>query len=557
MLENIRKYSALMIIVVALLVFGLVFTLGQGGGSSSTNKEDVVQVNSSGLSNKDFQLLSRDPGLFSQVVPNGRVFFNTASTDLRVIGYPKTNQEFAPAITHLLVQEEAKKLGIFVSTEDAEKFILTELFSDGEGGTDYTRYNQFEEETLKQVNMTAATFRMFIAHLLTIQKVKDIKNHTNVPFDFIIKENNLSNQTVAGTIVQLNIEKFKGTITPSEEQIKAFYEENKNDLILGNSTFRTPRKLKLSYIPVNLLPLPKLDKTNADLIADQKLVQEKTYANYRAFANDEDNFGVTPDIKALAKKHGLTILQTELVSSKELLNSIEDLALTGDQAANGSVHDYLFSGKAKKCTKLQVVVQGAHRASFIHYLIEDTEEPRLKSYEESKEDAKKLVTEKLEREAMVKAAEQARNKIAEAQTAGENIADLIKELKLTSFKERNLKADTSTVDLELVDKLVNEASKLAPSTTSTVVSSDEFASFIAVEKREIEKPANYALLEKVQSRKISEHFATSGMDFTTDIGLLQSIGQGDFFQNRDLGYHEWLLNTKAKATIKIPSEDAK
>lgn len=514
-----------MIIVVALLAFGLVVTLqnSSGGPSGNTN---VISVNGIGYTAKDMQKKVVEPINFANYENQQQASFFYKTAQLVSLSGLKDNKEILALIT-LVVEQEADKLGIFVSREDAENVIKTQIFIDEEGNFYESDYQRFIANDLeKRLRLKESDYIALIQSYLLIQKVAEVKNYGAVPVSIIQKAQDLNSQTIGAQVFQFATKAFEGTVTPTEEQIKEFYEREKNGAQYGKSHFYTKPKVKLTYIPVNLKSIPIADeKTPETEIELLKIDQVRDYKAYRNFLKDDENDGVNEDIEALAKKHQLPIKTTELVDTSGLKKYFDDYTLTGELASRGTVSSYLFSSDVKKMRRLSVSVPGAHKSSYIHYRLDEIQEPKLMNFEESKAIAQKLVTKELER----KARDEAAQKLLDQIQSNGSISDLNLDSKQVKvFKEPRLSPSTTTPGLVFASNLFNKAKLLAPKSASDLVTDDNHASFIYVIKRQIEKNETYKEQELLANQSKAKQFG-------------------------NYGFGEWVLNYLENADVVSPS----
>jgi len=530
MLENIRKYSALMIIVVALLAFGLIVTLRDGNGAGGS-KGDLIVVSGKGLNQKEVDLLTRNP--FSLVQASG--FIRSEGTQLLLelsedfvrTSFPGINAEkqaFVPAISLLLAHSEAEKLGIYVSQADAEQFILDKWFVDIEGQRDPSRYNEFAEEGLKSLNMTEASLKEYIVSLLTFAKVKEIKSIKGIPYSIEKHKQVLQRQTADVEVVEFQNALFKITEEPTEQEIKAFYEENKNSSEYGLKYFRTAPKVQLTFIPVNLETLPK--EEDETLAASAITGAKKTVQDYNKFLYDDRLVGEKPDLEKLAKEYGLEVDSTALVEAKDLADKFDNYEL--NRETERFLYDYLVSPDAPNTKKLQVIIPGAYKdRGYIHYRIDSKEESRLKTLEESKEDVITLIREQKQVQAAKDAVKDAITAAEAGLKEGKTLNVSLKGLNAKVSKANDINASSAIPGSDFNGFTVFQAvQQLDAGSFSEVITSNNLTGFVYLKRRtvKISKPEQ----EILEARKF-------------DLDEV-SIRIGNSFKSlKDIGFDEWLV----------------
>ncbi|MDB9741558.1 SurA N-terminal domain-containing protein [Akkermansiaceae bacterium] len=529
MLENFRKYSAFMVVVVALLAFGLIVTLQDSSGGAKA-AQDVVTVNDQGISPRVYQNEVVAPLTFVQTT--GNPFFRDIYELTFSPAIPGVeNAEEALAIISLAAEQEAKRLGFFVSMKDVENFVQTDLFVTPDGSFDSATYSAFitnviQDGMRKEENDFFKTLRRY----MIIQKVAEVKNLGYFPSNIAAKQNDINTQTIKGQIYQIANTPFAGKSQPTEEEIKVFYEKEKDGAKYGTTSFFTKRKVRLTYIPVNLTAIPVADeKTTEVAIELLKSDQERNYSAYKNFLNDDLNDGVNKDIEGLAKKHNLAVKTTELVDIDGLSKYFPDFQLKGDLASKGSVYNYLFSPDASEMRRMAINVPGAHKQSFIHYRIDQVEEPRMMSFEESKTIAKKLLSDELDVKLRDEAAKKLQAEVKAKLEAGGKISEItIDAATVKVFKEEKFSPLTNTEGLVFVNNLFDDAKSLPFNSVSEVISDANYSSFIYVESRQVEKAADYKESEFLQRQQYSTYISK-------------------------FGFGEWLLHYLDNAEVTSPS----
>jgi len=496
-----------MAIVLALFAFGIIFVGNSGSSGGSLSDQTGVSVGNHGFTNKELTKRSIPPSAFSPYlgspvarnIPNP-MFFLEVSQNVRGIALPEVDESERMALIQLTVNAEAEKLGIFVTQDDAEDFILNTLFDDGSGAVDHTKYKEFVEGLDKQMGLKESDFRHLVAGYLTIQKVAEVKNGADIPFSLAKKYGDISrgSQTLDADIVQFDIQDFDGKSSPSDEEIKAFYEAEKTSEAYGKTHFFTPRKIKIAYIPVNLEPISKDETTKLE----EEKKQDDTFNAYRKLLRDDDYKGEDTDIVALAEKHGLKVETTELISSDLLVKHFDNYTLTESKAL---IHDHLLRPGIRKAEKLQVDIVGTHKPSYIHYQILEKEERSPMNFDDSKEIAKDLLIKKTEAEMMKKAAEEAREKLVQAKGEDKDLKEAVKTVGGAHFNKPKFSRSSKELALKNTADLYQKGSRLSPGEITEISSDDSSASFAVIHKREIEKTDQEAIAQSARNTNIPNY----------------------------------------------------
>jgi peptidyl-prolyl cis-trans isomerase D len=260
MIENIRKYTGLMIVVLVLLFIGLVF-LGDGVGNSFSGKP-VMKVNGRGISQKEFQRNAIDVQRIASELPmNGLLPRESRILASHYLGEDIIESPYVtsqsviqqmglfldPNPTRLLanrvaIQKAGIEYGVTPSNEEVESFVENVIFADSEGNFDQEASREFFEEKAGKLGIGTRGFNEYIKDLLTAQNLFKLIGGDLAPeMETVRALYDSSQQKITVQQVSLTSAKFEAEVTPSEEEIKIFYEENQ-------ANYNSDEKRKVSYI---------------------------------------------------------------------------------------------------------------------------------------------------------------------------------------------------------------------------------------------------------------------------------------------------------------------
>ncbi len=260
MIENIRKYTGLMIVVLVLLFIGLVF-LGDGVGNSFSGKP-VMKINGRGISQKEFQRNAIDVQRIASELPmNGLLpresrilashYLGEDIIDSPYVTSQSVIQQMGlfldPNPTRLLanrvaIQKAGIEYGVTPSNEQVESFVENVIFADSEGNFDQEASREFFEEKAGKLGIGTRGFNEYIRDLLTAQNLFKLIGGGLAPeMETVRALYDSSQQKITVQQVSLTSAKFEAEVTPSEEEIKIFYEENQ-------ANYNSDEKRKVSYI---------------------------------------------------------------------------------------------------------------------------------------------------------------------------------------------------------------------------------------------------------------------------------------------------------------------
>lgn len=249
MIENIRKYTGLMIVVLVLLFIGLVF-LGDTARNSFAGKP-VMEVNGVAVSRKDFDRMSGNalqiPSALAQASPLSQSSKVIASHYLgeSVLANPMTSaasiltemteylQGSDPGrflANRIAVREAGLDYGATPGPDEVESFIEKVLFADQNGNFDQVAFSEFMEKKIGRLGIGSRGFNEYVRDLLTAQNIAKILG-AGIAADSSTAATHysLDKQNITAQQVTLDMLDFEKDLKPTEEEIKAFYEENKEN----------------------------------------------------------------------------------------------------------------------------------------------------------------------------------------------------------------------------------------------------------------------------------------------------------------------------------------
>ncbi len=314
MIENIRKYTGLMIVVLVLLFVGLVF-LGDGVKNSFGSKP-VMEVAGKSISQKEFDrnmaVLDLPSSLsFSPLPRETRVLASHYLGD-SVIDYEQMSAgAIVSQMSHFLqpsrdapdrfvtnrinIQKAGIEYGVTPSNNEVESFVENVLFADAEGNYDLEAYNDFIKNRVTNLGGTKG-FNEYVKDLLTAQNLSRLLGGGIAP-EMETVTSLYENQKQVITAEQIVIEpsSYEAKVIPTEDQLKEFYEENK-------ANYNSEELRSVSYIHIQPDWEATLKKVNEDKAKAAKAAEEaRKKAEAEAKKANEANKPAMPDPKPAEK----------------------------------------------------------------------------------------------------------------------------------------------------------------------------------------------------------------------------------------------------------------
>lgn len=513
MIENIRKYTGLMIVVFVILFISFFFMdsssmrgLGSGGfikidGRVYSEKE-FRRLGSSSLDLTQGLARSGDFGLYS--------FLMSLSGDAS--GPDDAVEKFF--VSRMILRKAKEEFGIYPGSEEINSYIRSmRAFSGPDGEFDEETYRTFIDKGMGRLGMTESDLRELATDVLVSQKLNAIVGSgLSANREFITKNLAFENQQTTGEIVLLEMSDYED-IEPTEEQIKEYW-ENIQD------AFMTEPRRKFTYILASPEAVedeaadeePKETLADATMTDEQKAEADKKKEEDRAKRAAElaekrraaqlaldtlvDDFLFELEqqkgagFEELAKENGWEVKTTELFAQSA---SPEDLntALRSSSAGGKAVEElFRMEETSDPFSKIsEAIAVGENQ--WIVARLDGEEKSRAKTYEEARNDARAQYIAEKAAEALKTAADEKAEKIKEAIAAGKSFADAAKE---NGIEETHRFADINSAyrpDGSKEPQNLFEATRIiAPGALADVVIESDRAFIIHVEKREVVKAEN-------------------------------------------------------------------
>lgn len=505
MIENLRKYTGLIIVLFVLVLIGFLFMdtstmrASQGGapyikisGRTYSDTEfthlgpSSYQVTQSLAQAGDFQLLS---------------FLFTLGGNAGMGSDEATENFFT---NRILLRSAKDEFGIYPGDEEIDSFIRQlRAFTGPDGAFSQEQYRNFIEKGIGRMGLTESDIRELASDVLAQRKLSEILGSgLSSNADIVAKRIALDSQRISADIARIDIDPIEEKIDPAEEEIRAYWDTVQD-------AFRTPEKRKFTYV----IAAPTFPAEPAEIPAPAKDASEEAKAEYetkKAARSAEtaearrkaqmETDGKVDDFlyelesnkeltfEELAKKDGWEIKETGLFSAND---APEDLRVPlRASSAQGTAADELFrmNVTSDPFSKISPAIAIGENEWLIAKLVE-TEESRVQTYEEARAEARaRLISEKADK-ALKQAADEASEKIKAALAEGKTFAEAATAAGITnetvSLPEvtAGYQGDTTKVPANLF-----EAAKYSdPGTLADPVIESDRAFVIHVRSREVPK----------------------------------------------------------------------
>lgn len=451
MIENIRKYTGLMIVIFVILFISFFF-LDTGSMRSAAGGGTVVKVDGRGFSEKEV----RRVGSAGRDLTQGLMQMGELGLYQFLVGIPgeATNQSEAAEqffVGRVLLRKAAEEFGIHPGPEEINSYIRTlRAFAGADGAFDESTYRTFIDKSLGRLGLTEADIRDLASDVLIFQKLKSlVGTGLSSDRDIVAKTLAMTNQQIDVNLAQISIDPFKSAIEPTDEEVKSYWETIQD-------AFTTAPRRKFTYFIATptVIEDPKPEdapetlaeaaaseeakeaarlereeerkKKEAEVAEMRRKEQIRTDSLVDDFMFDLDNQKGS-GFEDLAAKNGWEVVTTGFFAQNEAPPAL-DVPLRASSAA-GKVVDELFRIKVLKSDPSSRI-SAAIPIGENQWLVarQDEEEPsRVKTFEEAREEARAQFIAEKATEAMKTAADEAAAKIKEGLAAGKSFAEAAKE----------------------------------------------------------------------------------------------------------------------------------
>lgn len=514
MIEHIRKYSGLMIVVLV-VVFISFFFMDTSSMRGMSGSPTVMRIDGRSYTEKDFRRLgagaseliigtarSGDFGLYQAFMP---LFGRTGGDEM-----PK--QLF---IARILLHEAKDEFGIHPTDEEISSYIRKmRIFSGPDGSFDSETYRNFVQKSMNRLGLVEQDLREIASDAIVATKLQSIlAAGLGTDRDSIARDLALNAQQITVDLARLDLDTYQDKIDPKEEEIKAYWEGIQD-------SFKTESLRKFTYILVTPeavaepaaepapAPLPA-DATEEAKAAAKKTEEDKKAAQAAKLAdarreNQKKVDGLVDDFlynleehkgagfEDLAKKNGWEVKTTGLFPLSTPPAELDLTVRSSSQGGKAAATLFQIKSGGDAYSKISEAIPVGEGQWLVARL--DGEEPaRVKTYAEARSEARAQYISEKGVEALKAAAEQAATKIKEGLAAKKSFADAAKEAGITEIKTVANVTRTYRADAVTEPQTLFESARVVDpgSIANTIVESDR-AFIVHVVKREVVKEPNAA-----------------------------------------------------------------
>lgn len=510
MIENIRKYTGLLIVVFAVVIVSFVFldanTMQASGGGTP-----VIKIDGRSYNDREYRRLGEaGHQLTSSLAQSGD--FSIYSFLFALSGNPQSQSEAVENFftNRIFIRAAKDEFGIHPGDDEIDSYIRgLRAFSTPDGAFSQENYNNFINRGLGRLGLSEGDVRELISDFLAHQKLVTILGPGLASGrEVVAREIAIENQRIALNLARLDLDTFEEGLDPDEEEIKSYWETIQD-------AFKTEPRRAFTYFiaapsfpeePASL-PAPAEDASDEEkeehstkqAEAAAKFAQDRRLAQLQL---DEkvDNFlfdlesNEQRSFEDVATENEWELVTTELFTESE---PPEELNVTlRASSTQGTAVKELFrieetSDPFSKISPAIAVGEG----EWLVARLNETEPSRNQTYAEARAEARAQLIAERATAALKKAAEEANEKIKEGLEAGKSFADAAKDAGIGN-ETVSLSEVTSTFQPDTTTQpsnLFQAAQYVDPGSVAEPIFESDRAFLLHVEKREVVRQDDMAM----------------------------------------------------------------
>lgn len=518
MIENLRKYTGLIIVLFVLVIIGFFF-MDASTMRASSGGSPYLKISGRTYSDSEFRKLGESSFEVTQSLMQPSRF----QFDFEIVEFIRTlagNTAFAGDaqsdsiatekffVNRILLQSAKKEFGIYPGDDEIDSFIRQlRAFTGPDGAFSQEIYRDFIEKRIGRLGLTEGDIRSLASDILAQRKLTEILGAgLTTDRGIVAKSVAIANQRIGVDLTHIDIAPIKEKIDPSEDEIKTYWETIQD-------AFKTPEKRSFVYLtakptipeePAEIAPLA------ADATEEQKAEHETKVANREAEIAEARRLAqLTTDEKVddflyklesqkelnfdeLAKKDGWELKTTELFAQNEAPADLG--ASLRSSSSQGTAADELFRMNitSDPFSKISPAIPVKDN-EWIVARLEEIEESRTQTYEEARDEARAYLIAEKAAAALKTAVDEAITKIQASLAEGKDFAEATKaagiENEIVSLPEvtSSFEPDTAKTPANIFDAIkYTDPGKIA----EPVIEPDR-AFIIHVKNREVVKTPEY------------------------------------------------------------------
>ncbi|MBK1881297.1 peptidylprolyl isomerase [Luteolibacter pohnpeiensis] len=510
MIEHLRKYSGLIIVVFAILLVAFVlggYTRNLKGSSAGGMK--IIKVD--GISYTDTEVHRQGKAALDLTY----ALANAGDFSLYQFIMPMMGQEANgsdPAenffVSRMILKDAREKFGIYPGEDEISDTIRgMRAFAGPDGKFSEENYRNFIEKGIGHMGLAERDLRELAADMLVSKKLNAVLG-SGLLEDKKIAELNLAlqNQQITAELAHLDVTPFREKISPTDDELKTYWETIQE-------SFTTQPRRKFSYFiakpeaPADAGEEPAApgpDATDEEKAAATKAAEERKAAAAEDKRKKQQKLNAAVDdfiyqlgdqkgigFEELAKQNGWEIQTTDFFTQAEPPAELGVSLRSSSQP--GKASDILFQIQpidSDPASKISPAIPIGDDAWLVARL-DGEEKSRVKTFDEAKEDARTGYINENAADAMKKAAEEALAKIKDSLAAGKTFEEAATDAGLGPVKKvANITSSYRPDPLDEPQNLFQSLRNIDPGTVADLNIQTDHIFIPYVAKREVVKKAD-------------------------------------------------------------------
>ncbi|MGL4400182.1 MAG: SurA N-terminal domain-containing protein [Luteolibacter sp.] len=511
MIENLRKYTGL-IIVIFVILFISFFFMDTSSVRNLDSGQAMLKIAGRTYSDKEFNKLGTSSlELTSSLARSGDFGLYQF---LMGLSSGATSQDDAAEkfFTGRMILRQAKEeFGIFPGEEEISEYLRgLRVFAGPDQKFSAENYRNFVEKGIGRLGMTEKDLRELASDVLASQKIEAIVG-SGLGVNPAVTQQILAleNQQITGEVAKLMLAPFEEKIEPTEEQIKTFWEGI-------SDSFTTEPRRKFTYIVATpVLPEAAAEEEAAETIADAAASEEAKQAAAKKKEEEKAKRAATlaeerrkkqleldsqvddflfkleeqkgAGFEELAKANGWEVKTTELFARSEAPQDLNVKMRSSSREGTAVDQLFLIKETTDAFSKIsEALAVGENQ--WIVARIDGEEKSRPKTFDEARADARAQFISEKAAEALKTAANEAVTKIQTLLAAGKSFTEAAKEAGIPDVKSFTSIISTYSPDAATEPKNLFAAARNAdPGSIAEVIIESDRAFILHVAKREVVK----------------------------------------------------------------------
>jgi peptidyl-prolyl cis-trans isomerase D len=517
MIENIRKYTGLTMVILVILFVSFIFL--DSSAIRNVDGQAVMKIGNRTYNDKEFKSLGT--GAYELTSGLARAGDFDLYQFLMGTAVGATTADEAPEkffVGRMILRQAKEEFGIYPGEDEISNYIKSlRAFAGPDEKFNPETYRNYIEKGIGRLGMTENDVRELASDVLVSKKINAIVGSgLLVDRDAIAKTLAIENQQITGEIARLDLEPFEEKIEPTEEEIKSYW-----DTIQDAFTTEAQRKFTYVLVTPDLPTDPEADKPETpESIADAtasdeakkaaaKKKEEEKAKRAAELAEERRKKQLEVDSKVddflfqleeqkgngfeeLAKANGWEVKTTELFAKSASPKDLDTTLRASSRGGKAVDELFLIQETSDPFSKIsEAIAIGENQ--WIVARIDGEEKPRTKTYEEARAEARAQYISEKATEALKTAANEAITKITASLTAGKSFADAAKEAGITETKSFASIISTYTPDGATEPQNLFEATRnIDPGSIAEAIVESDRAFVVHVAKREVVKATDAA-----------------------------------------------------------------